>query len=532
VRQSDADAADWPTLAALGTSRSGLFTSAMVPAGFLAVVAGVTAGVTALAGSWLTPIGLAGEIEPDPGLSVDAAVLGVGVASTSLFVTVIIAVAAWRRSGRRSAGKVARRLRPAAVAAGMAHAGFPPTVVSGVHMALNRGPGRGSVPVATRVAAIVVAIFTIVGSLTFGAGLTHLLETPRLRGVNWDIRLAYPTADGPGDNVPIERTRIEAALADHPRVESFAAGTFWPPFPSEQQLQLGPERRPVALLSFDGTGGVGPSLIRGRVPTAPDEVLVGPETLDDLDLSLGDSVDVYGQAGPWGDPGEETSMRARIVGIGVIPLTGGEARLGRGATLTLDGLIRLNPQAAADGFWLRLTQGSDPGAVVADLLAKLGASPPDGEEAFFDARFFDASLDISELEQVDRVPQLFAVATAVMALGVVIHVLISALRANRRDLTVMRALGFRRGDIGRAVAWQSIVYGLLALAAGIPLGIVAGRIAWRVYAQRLGAVPEPVIPWPSIALVAAATLTLAATIGFALSRPMTSMRPATALRSE
>jgi FtsX-like permease family/MacB-like periplasmic core domain len=514
VRQSEADAADWPKLTALGMSRSGLLVSATVAAGFLAVVAGVMAGVTAISASLLTPIGLAGEIEPDPGLSVDAVVVAVGMLSTALFVMVIIAVAGWRRSARRPAGKIAKRRRPAAVAAGIAKAGFPPTVVSGVHLALNRGREGGAVPVGTRVAAVVVAIFTIVGALTFGAGLTHLLETPRLRGVNWDILLAYPTADGPGDNVPIERTRLEAALADHPGVESFAAGTLWPPFPPDRQLQLGPERRPVALLSFDGTGGVGPSLIRGRAPTAPDEVLVGPETLDDLGLALGDTVDVYGQAGTWDDPGEETSMRARIVGVGVIPLTGAEG-LGRGAALTLDGLIRLNPQAAADGYWVRLTQGSDPGAVVADLLAKLGASPPDDEEAFFDETFFDATLDIRDLEQVDRVPQMFAVATAVMALGVVIHVLISALRANRRDLTVMRALGFRRGDIGRAVAWQSIVYALLALAAGIPLGMVAGRTAWRVYAQRLGAVPEPVIPWPSIALVAAVTLTLAATTGFA-----------------
>ena len=179
---------------------------AMLPAGFVAVVAAVAAGVTALWASLLTPIGLAREIEPDPGLSIDAAVFSVGIVSTVSFVIVITAVAAWRRSRKRSAGKVAPYRRPAPVAGGMASAGFPPTVVSGVQMALNRGSGRGVVPVGTSVAAIVVAIFTIVSSLTFGAGLSHLLDTPRLTGINWDLLFIYPTAiDTDGDNVPIER---------------------------------------------------------------------------------------------------------------------------------------------------------------------------------------------------------------------------------------------------------------------------------------------------------------------------------------
>ena len=400
-------------------------------------------------------------------------------------------------------------------------------------MALNRGSGRGVVPVGTSVAAIVVAIFTIVSSLTFGAGLSHLLDTPRLTGINWDVLFIYPTAiDTDGDNIPIERTRIEAALADDPRVESFSAGTMFPPFPQGRPLQMGPQRRPTAMISFDGTGGVGPSLIRGRVPAALDEVLVGPETLEDLGLAVGDTVDVYGQAGTWEDPGEETSMRARIVGIGVIPAAGGEARLGRGAVLTLDGVTRLNPDAAADGYWLRLTPDTNAGTVVAELRRHLGAAPSDGEPHYFDQSVFDEALAVQDLEQVDRVPQLFAVATAIMALGVIIHVLISARRANRRDLAVMRAIGFRRGDIARALAWQSIVYALIALVAGIPLGVVAGRVAWHLYAQRLGAVPEPEIPWAGLGLVAAAALTIAGTIGFALSRRTTSKNPATTLRTE
>ena len=225
-------------------------------------------------------------------------------------------------------------------------------------------------------------------------------------------------------------------------------------------------------------------------------------------------------------------MRVRIVGIGVIPIAGGEARLGRGATLTLDGVTRLNPQAEADGYWLRLAERSDASVVVADLIGELGAAAPEDDPGYGDRSFFDELAAVREIEQVDRAPQLFAAVMGVMALGVIVHVLASGLRANRRDLAVVRALGFRRRDVGRAVAWQSITYMLAALAVGVPIGVVVGRISWRLYAERLGVVPEPMVPWPELGLVAASALTLAGIIGLLLSRSTTAMSPAMALRTE
>ena len=287
------------------------------------------------------------------------------------------------------------------------------------------------------------------------------------------------------------------------------------------------------MLSFAGGGELGPSLIRGRVPSAIDEMLVGPETLDDLGLALGDTVDVYGQAGTWDVPGEETSMRVRIVGIGVIPLAGGEARLGRGATLTLDGVTRLNPQAEADGYLatvrrtLRRQRGRRRSDRRARCIPARRAIPDTSTQSFF-----DEAVAVSEIEQVDRAPQLFAAVMGVMALGVIVHVLASGLRANRRDLAVVRALGFRRRDVGRAVAWQSITYMLAALAVGVPIGVVVGRISWRLYAERLGVVPEPMVPWPELGLVVASALMLAGAIGLVLGRSTTSIRPAMALRTE
>ncbi len=213
-------------------------------------------------------------------------------------------------------------------------------------------------------------------------------------------------------------------------------------------------------------------------------------------------------------------------------MTGGEARLGRGATLTLAGVARLNPiDAEGSLYWLRLTEDSRAGLVVDGLLDELGAVPTN-DDPYFDNSFFDELIGVSQLEQVDGVPRVFAAVMGLMALGVTIHLLVDALRANGRNLAVLRALGFRRGDVSRAVATQSIVYASVALAIGVPLGVVAGRAAWRLYAQQLGVVPEPVVPWPALSLLAAAALALAAVLGFALGRRTASISPATALRTE
>lgn len=524
VRQGRADAADRPTLSALGMNRHGQVAVSILAASFLGVIAGATGALVAVAASPLTPAGVAGEIEPDPGVSVDAVVIGLGALSTVVFVMAAVGLQAGRATNVGHGHTAARRR--VAVADGMAHAGFPTTMVAGVRMALERGSGRGSVPVGSSVAAIAIAVLAVAGSLTFGAGITHLRETPRLIGTNWDLLLGWPAADGE----PMAQERVEAALADHPDVTAFVAGTFFSPFPEGRPLQLGPERRDVFMLSFGAGGDIGPSLLAGRVPTAPDEILLGRETLDDLGLAVGDTVDAYGQAGSWEDPGEETSVRLGVVGMGVIPNAGGDGRLGRGASVTLGAVKRLNPTAEADGFWLRLADGSDAGAVVATLLDEVGAAHQD--DAFFPQAMFTDVLAVRDLEQVDRAPQLFAAVMGVMAVGVIAHVLVSALHANRRDLAMLRALGLRRRDVARVVAWQSVVYVLVASAVGVPLGVVVGRVAWRSYAQRLGAVPEPVVPWAALGAASAVALVIAVVAARALSRRATARGPATVLRSE
>jgi putative ABC transport system permease protein len=407
---------------------------------------------------------------------------------------------------------------------GLARAGAPTQMVSGVRMALERSSRGGAVPVASSITALVIAIFAVVGALTFGSGLGHLLSTPRLTGVTWDLLLPWPQ-DGEG---PVDQARLEIALADDVGVESFELATWYQPFPHSDPPALGPDGQRVLIVGFGGSGQISPAVIAGRAPGAPDEILIGTETLEQLGLRIGDEVTAHARAGEWHEPGEPTAADFEIVGVGVVPNEGGPGRLGRGAALTLGGIQRLNPQADPTGYWVRLRDGADPAEVVGRVLTGLGAR---ATEDILPAEAFAIS-GATGLRQIDRAPLVLAGVMGVLMLGVIVHVLVMSMRANRRDLAVLRSLGFRRRDVGRTMSWQSIALVLVALAIGVPLGIVVGRLTWQAYATRLGAVPEPTVPWVGLAVAIAVSFAVAILVARLLARRATRVSIANELRTE
>jgi putative ABC transport system permease protein len=279
-------------------------------------------------------------------------------------------------------------------------------------------------------------------------------------------------------------------------------------------------------MSFDGSARFGPSVIRGRKPSAPDEILFGPRTLSALRLHIGDRVEVYGQAGTWEAPGEETSTRMTVVGTGLTPMT--EA-IGRGAVVTIEGLRRLSPGATEQAWFVRLDRPSDRDGVVDAFRAAFPAAMRAAVAPFEYETVASPSLN---LDQIGSVPMLFAAIMGVMAAAVLTHVLVVAGRARRRDLAILRALGFSRGQTLRTVMCESMVYAVGALAVGLPTGVVSGRLAWRVYAANLGAVPEPVTPWIACAAVAATTLVLAGALAIVPGVRARRARPGDVLRTE
>ena len=96
-------------------------------------------------------------------------------------------------------------------------------------------------------------------------------------------------------------------------------------------------------------------------------------------------------------------------------------------------------------------------------------------------------------------------------MGTVAHALASSVRRRRRDLAIFKTLGFVRGQVSATVAWQATTFALVAVLVGLPLGIAAGRWAWRLTAEQLGVASPPVTP-PLLILAIATGAVVAANL--------------------
>jgi hypothetical protein len=57
----------------------------------------------------------------------------------------------------------------------------------------------------------------------------------------------------------------------------------------------------------------------------------------------------------------------------------------------------------------------------------------------------------------------------VLAVTALVHALMAVTRHRRRDLAILKTIGFTRRQLSRTVAWQSTVIVLVAIAVGVPL---------------------------------------------------------------
>jgi ABC-type lipoprotein release transport system permease subunit len=108
----------------------------------------------------------------------------------------------------------------------------------------------------------------------------------------------------------------------------------------------------------------------------------------------------------------------------------------------------------------------------------------------------------------------------------------TARRHRRRDLAILKTLGFERAQVSRVVTWQATTIVSIALLIGVPLGVAAGRWSWRLFADALGVVPDARVPIAAIFLLIPATLLIANLFAALPARLAANTRPAAVLRAE
>ena len=101
-----------------------------------------------------------------------------------------------------------------------------------------------------------------------------------------------------------------------------------------------------------------------------------------------------------------------------------------------------------------------------------------------------------------------------------------------RALAVLRTLGFVRRQVSATVAWQATTLGSIALVIGVPVGVIAGRWGWNVFADHLGVVPDAVVPAVMTFLAVPATILVANLLAVVPGRIASRLRPGPVLRTE
>jgi ABC-type lipoprotein release transport system permease subunit len=121
---------------------------------------------------------------------------------------------------------------------------------------------------------------------------------------------------------------------------------------------------------------------------------------------------------------------------------------------------------------------------------------------------------------------------ALLAAATLAHTLISSVRRRRRDLAMLRTMGFVRRQVWLSVFWQTATLVSLALVIGIPLGALLGRFAWNVFAEDLGAIADAQIAWRPFLVIVPAAFLLAGLVATVPAWLAGRARPGAALRTE
>jgi ABC-type lipoprotein release transport system permease subunit len=497
VRQAFAEAGDDRVLRALGMQRDELLLLAVGRG----VVIGAASALLAVAGavlmSPLMPVGLARVADLHHGFNVDPLLLGLGALVTFATVVALRAFAAWRvRVAESSTARTRHASRAARI---LDRRSVPPSVDIGMRFALDSGRGASSTPIWTTVLGAMLTIALLAGLWSFQVSLEHMLDTPRLYGWNWNVKsgaLALPDLSA----------ALVPAFAHDPVVSGFAAGTI-------TQAELGLARVDVMGMQ-QVRGQLAPTVVEGRLPRADDEVMLGARNLERADLRIGDiAVLRLGN----------TAAGLRVVGRGLFPEFGDAGGLGNGVYMTYRGLQRMLPEARRNVFLVRYRAGTEAVAETTHLRRALDPLP---------TRSSGEPRELQALSDISGLPTFLGGVLALLAAATLAHTLISSVRRRRRELAVLRTMGFVRRQVWLSVFWQTAILVSIALLVGIPLGALLGRFAWNVFAHDVGAIAEPQVAWVLFLLTIPAALLLAGLVAAVPAWLAGRTRPGVVLRTE
>jgi ABC-type antimicrobial peptide transport system permease subunit len=128
-------------------------------------------------------------------------------------------------------------------------------------------------------------------------------------------------------------------------------------------------------------------------------------------------------------------------------------------------------------------------------------------------------------------PLIFGVMLAVFGAATLLHLLVVSVSRRRREIGLLKVLGFVNAQVASSVAWQSTTLAFVGIVIGVPLGVVVGQAVWRAFANNLGVVPISVVPVWLIAVLVAGVVVVANVIAVTPAFAATRSKPGELLRT-
>jgi len=515
-RRLRSNASDLAVLRALGATPA-----TTVVDGLVGIVVSIVAGalLAGIVAALFSPLGLLGPIRPylPNGITVDWTIVGLGMAATAFLLLAIAVAVALSVAPRRSyALRPLTRFRGSSAARVAANASLPVSAVTGIRLALEPGSGRNSVPVRSAILGTVFALMIVTSTITFGASLRTLVAKPALYGWNWTYEMNG--GGGLGD-IPAKGA---AQLLDANKYVASWSGVYF------GRLHI--DGQNTTVMGASPHARVGPPILSGHGFDATNQIVLGTATLDALHKQIGQTVEV--SAG-----GATTTLR--IVGVATLPTIGvsgiNHLEMGTGAIVSYK-LIPLaqrnlfDVRAGPNAILVRVKPGVNHAAALHSLSSILNKLGGRGNGA--QAQSVQRPAQIIDYGSLGSTP---AVLGAALALGAVVAMgltLITSVRRRRRDLALLKVLGFTRRQVAAAISWQSSVATAIGTVVGVPLGVVLGRFLWDLFAHEIYAVPSPTVPIASVLLIIASAMVLANIVAAIPGRVAAKTSTALLLRAE
>ncbi|MGZ6980525.1 MAG: FtsX-like permease family protein [Ilumatobacteraceae bacterium] len=531
--QSGAD--DALALRALGAGPMMIASDGLIGILNAVVVGSLLAAATAVGLSPLAPLGPVRRVYPSAGIAFDWTVLVIGL------VVLIVGLAAsavllafWSRP-RRGAHGDRSPMRNSRLGRLSLWPGLSPAGVVGLRFALDPGRRRGGPPTRSALMSFALATLLVVATLTFGSGMRTLVSHPPLYGWNWNYALL------PTGRVPPQTGSL---LSKDPDVESWSGVEV-------ASTDIDGQTFPALLATPNAEPS--PPVLSGHGLAADDEVVLGVATLAQLHKHVGDTVTVsYGT--PRQAPYYVPPTKVRVVGTATMPAIGWPSlnaehtSMGTGAYLSF-GLVpaalkqaRISDDPTQNGpdlVFVRFRDNvtaaeaqTDIQRVVAAADAALAGDPQGSQGGSVRALGVQHPAEIVNYRSIGATPMILAAALALGALIALGLALVALVRRRRRDLALLKVIGFTNRQLSAAVAWQASIAAVGGIVAGVPLGIILGRQLWIRFADSIAAVADPTVPILATTLVAIGALLFANIVAALPGRSASRTKTAILLRSE